>query len=62
MRVGIEFHLASSFVSPTFSWDGQCTKPVVRGGGLNQYQVIPAEGPDEMPLISNASSLAVAAS
>jgi hypothetical protein len=37
--------LASSFVSLTFSWDGQCTKPVVRGGGLNKYQSAAADAP-----------------
>src|SRR2546429_7586043 len=43
MLLSVEFHLASSFVSLTFSWDGQCTKPVVRGGGLNKYQGAPAD-------------------
>jgi hypothetical protein len=40
MLLSVEFHLASSFVSLTFSWDGQCTKPLVRGGGLNKYQPV----------------------
>jgi hypothetical protein len=44
--LSVEFHLASSFVSLTFSWDGQCTKPVVRGGGLNKYQCAAADAVD----------------